>query len=60
MADPNPTQPVTDIQMDDLTNDVCTGGLPSDEELLGSIDNPRNNTGPSDAGFQQSNQGPLT
>ncbi len=61
VADPNPTQPVTDIQMDDLTNDVCTGGLPSDEELLGPIDNPRNNAGPrDDALFQQSNQGPLT
>ena len=61
VADPNPTQPVTDIQMDDLTNDVCTGGLPSDEELLGPIDNPRNNAGPrDDALFQQPNQGPLT
>ena len=38
-----------------------SGGLPSDEELLGPIDNPRNNAGPSDGAlFQQSNQGPLT
>ena len=41
VADPNPTQPVTDIKMDDLTQDACTGELPNGEDMISGITNPR-------------------
>ena len=41
VADPNPTQVVKDIQMDELTQDACTGELPSMEDLLLDVENPR-------------------
>jgi hypothetical protein len=41
VADPNPTQVVKDIQMDDLTQDACAGELPSGEDMISDVTNPR-------------------
>jgi len=41
VADPNPTQVVKDIQMDDLTQGSVVGELPSSEDLTSDVTNPR-------------------
>ena len=42
---------IKDIQMDDLTQDACTGELPSGEDLLKDVTNPRGDR-PNDADDQ--------